>query len=322
MELRYEESNLFGAWSAKIKAVHEAQEKMCEPIPFRISEDDSKAGIVIDFPDSTYYIDVFDLVNSIFENTHIWVFKVNNDQNGFFIPPRRHGVTFEWNVSLEDLGYFKTFRFTLDDYIDAIRNCVKHLLHASKSGKTIMSGYPNVNSANLQLCLTQLEKTWTLPSKFKPTTTSVIPETLCFNPVNCEFNERAEVGFADRKYVFWLEDWSNSYESIRQDLENIYYKSSARVDIKIELNTSQIQFETENILDKVSPCGNGYGFDYKKLTKVTINPLSNDAPVLCGYCDTKQCISEFYEGLLLHAMRHPVESEHDDGPTLLQFITN
>lgn len=312
----FEKSELFDTWNKKVKAIHEAQERLCESIPFRISEDDSSAGIVIHLSDSSYYVDVFDLVNSIFKNGDIWLFKTDNDQNGFHIPSSKEGAIFEWKINTLKPTFFKTYRFTLVDYIDAISDCVKHLIQSLKSGKTIKSGYSNIESDNLELCLSQLAKTWTLPSKIKLTTTSVVPETCCFNPLNCEFNERIEIGFGDRKYVFWLEHWANSYESIRHDLENIYYKASGSVDIEVDLHTSSVEFETVNILNSVEPCGNGYGFGYKKLIKVTINPLSKNTPILCGYCESKQCISEIYEGLLLLALNHPFESNCNDDPSI------
>lgn len=180
MESAFEQSELFNTWNQKAKAIHDAQEKLCEPIPFRISENDSSAGIVIDFADSSYYIDVIDLVNSIFNDGEIWFFQSNDDEIGFFGSCQKEGAIFEWRINKVNPSFFGIYRFTLSDYISAIKDCIQHLDQSSKSGRTIKSGYPNFDSHNLELCLAQLAQTWTFPSKFKLTTVSGCTRNILF----------------------------------------------------------------------------------------------------------------------------------------------
>ena len=66
-----------------------------------------------------------------------------------------------------------------------------------------------------------------------------------------------------------------------------------------------LEIEQKSILDEVICINGGYRYTYKEYAKVTIQPNGFTlTPIIVGYCNIKETVRTFYEGLLRMALLH------------------
>ena len=135
-----------------------------------------------------------------------------------------------------------------------------------------------------------------------------------------EGSERYIIGIGNREYKTFLTHWDNDYDIIRFQLESFAYNGEATINLTFDTLDTVVKIKHVSILDEVNQSEEGCGYSYKEYAKVEIRPNEFvHGPIICGYCDLKQTISTFYEGLLRLALDQPrIEPAYYDGPCLLE----
>ena len=150
------------------------------------------------------------------------------------------------------------------------------------------------------------------PNVYRLRANNVVEELFEFTPLSCD---QYRIGIGDRYFTTFMEHWRGSMELIRHQLESVFYGEDAIIKIANELDGTVLSIEHRRILDEVICVDDGYRYTYKDYAKVTIQSHAFELiPIIVGYCNYKDTIRTFYEGLLRMALLHDNEKyDHTPG---------
>ena len=127
------------------------------------------------------------------------------------------------------------------------------------------------------------------------------------------YNEHYTIGIGNRIYTTWLTHWDNSFDRIRYQFESFVHNCEAKIELFFDTSETVLIIKHISVLDQIDGSEGGYFFKYRDYALVEIHPNEFvHGPILKGYCDLKQTIKTFYEGLLTLALNHPIDSDDPD----------
>ena len=304
-----------------------AQEATCVDFPIIFREHYCLFGIWFVNDGNYYLLNPIELVNSIYEdNTYYYLleaFKRRQDlvEGDFEVVVNKWSHCYSWLIMHTHSKSLKQMQFTYEDYIGKIKKCIDELYEAWTAGRPTPYKRFDVDLDGVEMCKKQLAISGVTPSHYQLTTKNIIPEVFIFRPQKDEWTEHYEIGIGDRSYKTWLTHWDNNMERIRHQLETYTYERKASIDLSFDMSETILKFSHHKILDKVDDSGEGFAYKYKDYILVEIIPNEfAHMPIIKGYCEEKETIRPFYEGLLRMASMHPIdgkEAPEDDMPSKL-----
>lgn len=149
-----------------------------------------------------------------------------------------------------------------------------------------------------------------MPSNYKTRSSDITIDSFYFSP--CNDVEKYHIALGNRGFQSWISDWCNDYDEIRHHLENYVYNRESSILFDFDTALTKINLQHRSVLKSIEESEGGYGFKYDELCLVTIETDDiGKSPVLRGYCDEKETIHNFYEGLLLMCLKYPLEREEN-----------
>lgn len=282
--------------------------KLCVKFDISCKEINGAWGIWFSYDDDEFLVNPLDLVNSIFEdNTYYILEKRTNPENlVYHVGIRMEGFCYTWRIFNPNEPKVTCMTFSLHDYIDSIRMCVDSLCNVWENGAdTAYTDSLDFKLEGIKMCKKQMEVKGVTPGYYRLMTKDIKSEIFTFHPVKDKFVEEYTIGIGDRKYDTFLTHWDNDYEQIRHQLEMLAYTQKAEIDLSFDMSESILKIERRSVLDQMMKDGDGTGFKYKEYALVEIFPNEfTRMPIIKGYCDYKETVKTFYEGLLRLAMAH------------------
>ncbi len=292
-------------------------EKCCTPLTLGCYAINGWWGIWLSVDDETLLVNPTELISSILKDDQYYFFEEPKDECNlkkypglFYVDVRREEHVFSW--TFENVVLFKTGNrtFTFEEYLSKITSAVACLEQVWKEGKQIAYKPFDVSLEAVEICNLQLQIKCTLPSHFTLRAKNVIVESFHFLPIEDEFFEHYSVGIGKRGYKTWLSHWDSNFEQIRHQLECVAFESEASVHLSFDMSDTIITFRYVSVLNEVNQVDTGITYNYKYYMTVEIEPNEFvHMPVLKGYCENKEPIKTFYEGLLKYALSHPVKED-------------
>lgn len=284
-----------------------AYEKVCEQLPIACYEINGWWGIWSEMGNVLQLVDPLYLVSSIYKDDIYYMFETPRDDaiidtasGKFYVDVRLNQHVFEWQIYNSSLAEKIMLSFTFDEYLDRIYNCICRLLQVWREDKPIAYDpfYAELNA--IEMCWKQILNTCTLPTHYMRLAEDIRVEQFTFH-----FGKsgRYTIGIGNREFQTVLTDWDTSYEKIRHELEGIAFSENAEVRLSFDMCDTVVTMKKVNVVEEVNGDDKGVGYKYKHLLSVMIEPNEfAHMPILKGYCEIKETVRTFYEGLLKNAV--------------------
>ena len=298
-----------------------AEEKTCIDFPILSLERFGVFGIWFEEDRDYYLVNPLELVNSIYDDNVYLMLDFYDDTkektDGYFeVEVEKWNYCYSWRITHTNSQCMRQMQFSFKDYIDKIKTCVEDLCDAWASGEPVAYKEIDVDIEGIEMCMRQLEVSGVTPSHYQLTTAAISLEPFVFYPKD---TEKYEIGIGERTYKTWLTHWDNNMEIIRHQLENYIYERKAEIKLRFDTSDTVLRLSYQKILDRIEDSGDGYSYKYKDFILVEIVPNEFvHKPIIKGYCEEKETIRNFYEGLLYMASIHPLdgkENPEDDIPS-------
>ena len=319
MEIVYQDCECMRRMNSGILADIKSVLDTCVKLDIFCVQEVNVWGIWFKIEGVSYLVDVLDLINSIYTDGRFWLLKDLESNQTIVVEVRKASHCYSWRFCEGAIGNVLSLHFSYDEYVGKIRKCLEvlHDVWCKDKPMAYGKGY-DFTKETIAFGLEQLNVKATWPCYTRLRTTEVIKETFCFGPQEDKHSEKIKIGIGTRAYSTWLTHWYSNYESIRHQLETFVYERSTVIKLPFDMSETVVKLDEVNILDKVNEAYKGYGFGYKDFVSVEIIPNEFvHKSVVKGYCDVKQTIKTFYEGLLRLALLHQIEEPYDDEPLLL-----
>lgn len=303
-----------------------AEEATCIDFPILSLERFGVFGIWFEEDQDYYLVNPLELVNSIYnDDVYLMLDFYDNSKekpDGYFeVEVEKWNHCYSWRITHTNSQRMRQMQFTYKDYIEKIKTCIYDLYDAWAGGEPVAYKEIDVELEGIEMCKKQLEISGVTPSHYQLATDSIRFESFIFQPLNDDWIEHYEIGIGDRSYKTWLTHWDNNMEFIRHQLENYIYERKAEIKLSFDTSNTLLRLSHQRIMDRIKDTGDGYSYRYKECILVEIVPNEYvHKPIIKGYCEEKETIRTFYEGLLYMASIHPVdgnENPTDDIPSKL-----
>ena len=271
-------------------------------------------GIWYDAKGVKYLVDALDLINSIFMDDKYWILQEYNSENKYVVDIQRDSYCYAWRVGGGVFDDGKPLYFNFEEYVNKIRECIKTLYAAWLSGESVVySSKHDFDCEAIGIGLEQLNVVATMPSYYRFMANKVKEEAFVFKIEKECYNEHYTIGIGNRIYTTWLTHWDNSFDRIRYQFESFVHNCEAKIELFFDTSETALIIKHISVLDQIDGSEGGYFFKYRDYALVEIHPNEFvHGPILKGYCDLKQTIKTFYEGLLTLALNHPIDSDDPD----------
>ncbi len=319
METVYQESECMKRMNSGILSDINSTLATCVELDICCAQVEELWGIWFEFQGVSYLVDPLELINSIYVEDRFWLMKnVTSDQT-IVVDVRKDSHCYTWRFCEGVIGDGYPIHFSFDEYVGKIHQSLQLLYNAWCEEKPMAYGNDNdFDKETIAFGLEQLNVKATLPRYTRLWSSMLQKESFCFEPQEDEYKEKIKIGIGSRTYSTWLTHWDSNYECIRHQLETFVYERNAVIRLPYDMSETVVRLEKVNILDQVNEIHNGYGFKYKDFVSVEILPNEfAHKPVVKGFCNVKQTIQTFYEGLLRLALSHEIEEPYDEEPLLL-----
>lgn len=307
-EVIWEDNKLREKENQKVLDEINAYEKVCEQMPIACYEINGWWGIWSEMGNVLQLVNPQYLVSSIYKDDIYYLFDtpredaiIDTPSGNFYVDIRLHHHVFEWQIYNSSLAEKIMLSFTFDEYLDRIYNCMYRLLQVWREDKPIAydSFYAELNA--VEMCWKQIMNPCTLPTHYMRLAEDIRVEQFTFHFDNKD--ERYTIGIGNREFQSFLTDWDMSYEKIRYELEGIAFSEKAEVRLTFDMCDTVVTMKKVNVVEEVNSGDKGVGYKYKLLLSVMIEPNEFvHMTILKGYCDMKETVRTFYEGLLKKAV--------------------
>ena len=326
----FEKNDVREAWNQKVLDRITEAEKRCTPFSVSCQQREGVWGIWLQSGDEFLLVNPIELVSSVFADDEYYLLEYYNKEHDgqkpkghYYVIVRREDYAYHWRISHLELAFSESRSYTFNEYQNKTNNAINTLYHAwSKNEPVAYDEKSDVTLEALEMCKKQMGIKAVLPSKYVLMNASVQEEDFYFHPVDDKWNEDYSIGIGNREYKTILTDWDNDLERIRHQLETYVYERKAELKLSFDMSDTVVIFKKESVLDQINETKDGYGYKYKDYALVEVRPNEFvNKPVLKGYCNEKEAIRTMYEGLLLHALRLPLEKkqQYDNPPRMVAY---
>lgn len=279
-------------------------------------------GIWFEIDRTKYLVDPTSLINSLFEDDTYYLLELYpkpKEEGCYAVEVHRLNYCYSWQLHGGLSKDPRPICFEFQEYASKIRRCVETLYAAMSAGKTTAYNRNDCSVENLKIAVDQMKISAVIPSYYRITTSMVEEESFVFQIEEDKSNELYTIGIDNRKYTTWLTHWYNNYDIIRHELESFIYHKEASIHLSFDMSELILKIRHVSVLDQIKEMGNGYGFDYKDYAVVEIHPNEFvHGTIIKGYCDLKQTIKTFYEGLLTLALAHGDVCSYGNEPSQIE----
>ena len=323
METRtiYAKNDYIERENKRIMADIESALSICTKLSIYCAIEDEVWGIWLKVDGVRYLVDPIVLIDSIFMDENYYLFEVYPIKNDGkrTVDIHKDAYSYSWRFSSGILKDARPIYFHYVDYYTTIKDCLEKLYEAWRSGEPVAYNkkYYDFDLNDIHIAVEQMSVEAVMPSYYQLMTSSVKEEVFKFENEGCE---RYVIGIGNREFKTFLTLWENDYDWIRFQLESFVYKREATVNLTFDTLDTVVKIKHVSTLDQINQSEEGCGYCYKEFAKVEIRPNEFvHGPIICGYCDLKQTIRTFYEGLLRLALDQPLnEDAYYDGPCQLE----
>lgn len=322
----FEKKEVREAWNQKVLDRIAAAEKDCTPFPIGCYQYEGVWGIWFQSGDEFLLVNPIELVSSVFADDEYYLLEYYKKEHEgqkpkghYYVIVHREDHAYHWKMAHSELAFSESHSYTFNEYQNKTNNAINALYQAwSKNEPVAYDEKSDVTLEALEICKKQVEIKAVLPSKYVLMNASVQEEPFHFQPDD-KWNGKYAIGIGNRQYKTILTDWDNDLERIRHQLETYVYERKAELTLSFDMSDTIVIFKKESVLDQINETTDGYGYKYKDYALVEVHPNEFvNKPVLKGYCNEKEAIRTMYEGLMLHAMRLPLEKKQQfDNPPLM-----
>ncbi len=320
--LLYQSADPFNKEDRRIRNAILGMTQTCMPLLIGCYEKDGQWGIWYSIHNKHLLLNPMDLVSSIYQDETIYPISTKDKEafeNRYYISVFLDKYRYVWQVFHNDLDQVFIYYFTISEYTNKITKAIKALYQVWTENKPVAYDSLDANLENVERCVAQLHARHTFPNYYRLMTNQLTIDTFVFSP---HYEEKYEIGFANRKYETFLTYWCNDIEKIRHQIESFVYGGKAEIILEFDGSENIIKLERTSVLDEINKDENGVGYQYKSYMRVEIQPsgFDNYPCILKGYCEEKQVIWTLYEGLMLMFRQYPVDGK-DTGQDLTNRIT-
>ena len=210
------------------------------------------------------------------------------------------GITARFNISKDEVfgsfrddsfGYYD-IEFQRNSFVESALRALDDLCNATIRGEVTIYYY--VEKGTAEKMKSELNNLIIPRNYYQIRENEIKVERFLFNfvkPYSCDTHFVIMIG--NREYESNLSDWSTDFNLIRMDIEKFILTYNAEIKLHYEDSPTIIRLSKPNLFDS------NYWPSKKDVTKVTIIPDEfAHMPIMCGYCEPRQLISELYLGLL------------------------
>ena len=286
----------------------------CVELPISCNCNDNKWGVWLKVDNENILLDPLDLVNSLFVNDTYYMFVSYNNAKyeSCCVNVYKDLFSINWSIDHPDFPIKGRLLFSFEEYITKIKLAISLLYNAMKDGKEVYYKPYELELETLDIAVNQLKINASLPNVCRLRVYDVIEEQFCFTPIN---SEKYQIGIGNRCFTTFLTHWCCNMELIRHQLESIVFWEDAKIKLTFDDSDTILYIEHKRILDEVNKENVGYRFTYKEYAKVMVQPnCFVHIPTIVGYCNFKDVIHTFYEGLLKIALLHDEKEYFDRTP--------
>lgn len=322
METTFAQNNYIKRENERIMADIQTVQNICSSLDISCGVEHDVWGIWFETDGIKYLVDPMSLIDTLFKDDTYYLLELYpKPENGCHFPVEVHKQKYCYSWQLYG-GLSKDPRpicFDFQEYASKIRDCVETLYAVMLEGKPTAYNTIDCSVENLKIAVDQLKISAVIPNYYRIITSMVEEEQFIFQIEEDKSNEQYTIGIGNRKYTTWLTHWDNSYDKIRHELESFIYRREATIHLSFDMSELILRIKHDKVLDRIKEMGNGYGFDYKDYAVVEIHPNEFvHGTIIKGYCDLKQTIKTFYEGLLTLALAHGDVCSYGNEPSQIE----
>lgn len=313
-DIIYEKQDYRDSLNERIDRAIEAERRRSIPLDLSCEEVNGQWGIRMILDGESLLVSPCDLTSSVYTDGEYQMLSWQEQEKERYlsVEVRREPYGYTWRViHSNEMTFREELRFMADDYVAKAREMTSLLLQKVKEGgKPAYHDYYD-KKEGIRLCNAQLLVTCTLPSFYTPSTNGLNIEGFRFSPISHGDGEHYSIGIGERIYNTWFSHLEGDLELVRHQLETITMDDHAEVILPFDMERTIVKLEKCSLVDVVTQGDEGTRYSYRHCMKVTI--VSNwhaHMPTLVGYCEEKEAVRTFYEGLLRLALDHPAEEGH------------
>ena len=324
MQIVYSKNDYIERENERIKANISAVMETCVPLKIYCAVEHDVWGIWIDIDNIKYLVDPIDLVDSLFEDNNYYMLETYpaTEYKSGTVCVHKDDCCYSWRFEIGVSKDPHPIYINYQEYVAKIKTCVETLYAAWMTDMPVAYEKYDFNRENLGIAVEQMNVSAVMPNYYRLMTSLVQQEQFVFKIEKDYPKEKYTIGIGNRKYTTFLTHWDNNYDTIRHQFEAFvhnYEDREATINLTFDLSDLILKIRHVSVLDKINESEGGYGFEYKDYALVEIQPNEFvHGCILKGYCDLKQTIKTFYEGLLTLALAHDVEPRDDDEPSQIE----
>ncbi len=312
MDSVWQSSSYLDIENTKISNEIDARGQKCTALHLSCHEEADKMGIWLDLKDVHLLINPVELFNTLFDDyRRLYIYEAVMDGTekkvSLCIDVVKDRYVYSWTMLDLEAPTIGTNYYKLDSYVDTLRRVITEFSERWVDAKTIWYEPRDLRRDAVDACVRQFEFKVVFPRYYMPLSKDVRAERFVFKAMK---GEEYTIGFEGRTYSTFCTHWDTDMEYVRHQLEEYAYGGEAHVKLSFDASDTEIVLERKSILDTVRNVDNGQAYTYREyvLVKIVSNGFA-DMPTLVGYCDEKQMLTEFYEGLLQFALMQPEEGK-------------
>ena len=327
-QIKFQSQSTFDEDNRQVMSLIQAAEKDCCKFNLCCEAYLGFWGIWLEMDDKRLLVNPYDLVSSIYKDDRYYLFDTPKDDvdypeydGDFFVDIRCNHYVFEWQMHHKKECYNPRYIFKFEEYLSKIIKAITFLHQVWKEQKPIAYTPFDCELESVEICLSQLQIKHTLPSHYALLAKDVIIESFQFFPKKDKYAEGYSIGVGNRTFDTILTHLDSDFEQIRHQLECIAYEEEASIRLPFDMSDTIVKLRKTSLINEMIKNEKGVVYKHKDFMIVEIEP--NDfvhKPIIKGYCDRKEAVKTFYEGLLKLAMCHPETQNNcivDHEPTRL-----
>ena len=308
MDTVWQSSSFLDSENKKISNEIDARGQKCTDLRLSCHEEADKLGIWLDLKDTHILINPVKLFNTLFDDYHrLYINDAVVDGTAkkvsLYIDVVKERYVYSWTMLDSESPTIGINYYKQDSYVDTLRRVITEFSELWTERKPIWYEPCDLRREAVDACVRQFEFKAVFPRYYMLLSKDVRVERFVFKAMK---NEEYEIGFEGRTYSTYCTHWDTDMEYVRHQLEEYAYGGEAHVKLSFDASDTEIILERKSILDTIRNVDNGQAYTYREyvLVKIISNGFA-DMPTLVGYCDEKQMLTEFYEGLLQFALMQP-----------------